>query len=1293
MSEHTYRSSPYVSPDTVRQKLHLDQSLYELHTKRYFGREDINGLQYVGTVENFGSEMLLETRKLRMLRPPLNDIICNQYMQKYFRLEYADEIDTYNQQNLIACILKKDVLLSYNDNVFREARIVFQNIKRKRILRSRYLSDDKVVNRLYFETSTIPVLKYYIGSDVYEYPLSAYDVNGNAPTYYFALTINCVSLNGVFDGEITDDEWRRTFIDPDMSSDDTLYTLPLTDDMCDIPFIWMTLPMYRTLPSYSITGNVDGNQDPLLEIGTNGHFKSYLYPMAYSKDNLPPLPSGVESDLKGWSIRVFARNNQFVDGEYPDTNLNVDIEKIQFIYGIKLSYRDPVTEEGIHNLNTFTPDYVYTMTIPENEHVRITLTDYDQFNWSKDIIRWRFRRAKEDEWDYDGMLFKNPVYAYLYDIDSFFCNNSWVGLRHVYTPQIQRGIQTMYHLFEVKFDHAYWEQFGGMIENAVSGIHIDYTSDFTEHAVDKKNGTIHEFGDFDGLPYYYSNYQTRDTKRPRVTLYANRDNINSPKHDAMNQQTAALFVDGSIPQRKLQDVSVDLTPIIHYAYGRLYRTIGEPESIYNSASDMIWIKGRRISDTHNEIYEGNTHNLIYHGNRSFSLSVIGLNPVNEIARVYSATNDPAYYENNGASSCKKPERTMARICDIPTEYSQITHISGISPTFIMDPYYIHSDCDYTIDDQDRIWNLNRDDHYAYGQSPLLRRYVFEDIDDLDEWISPTYLENHYSRLTNLNAFMDMRRACKTSLTPEDYVPGVGYHWTIVNPGENYVNGSVFMFYIGGIATVGDVLLHSTPSYSPAEDYVNRYDEKRLIHIANLSNRDQEYNTTVTRKCGSGMTLRIDIDDDVWDSLQPTSTLLSNIYTYKKDASGNLWTWNYINGSWQRGTQLTGPIVYENIYDEESSRDDRQIVPAMMHNILQKRPCKQCDADAYHEIASITYIPIEDYMEDIDTFDVSNLLHQYGLNYQESYFTLTKSIFTAEVTVYQSDNPGGNDEVTMLPKNHMYTEYEHFNKTNTLVADMELVDGIYQIPNDKQPTLSVYSPYVKTIVETDDVASDVHIWSYERDITFMDVSSSLITFDVDEGRLSKTIYRYDGYQIPEQVQNLNSILNGSVDTMLAYILRVFGEDSEPIRYRDTVYAYTQSMLRNYILQNIDYQPTYCPNMKQNLLPIKRYRAKGDIVVEKRNTTYVGIGEQPSGRYIEATSTIYHSNMHAQSDQTTLIASPLFVFRLDTIVSDLNLFRMYDDMTGDDISEYVLLVYNHALYIFDKTYNMWRQIIHN
>ena len=59
------KKTPIASPDTLRAFLQTSKRFYGLHTARNIGYTDINGLQYSGTVENFGSEMLLETRSYK----------------------------------------------------------------------------------------------------------------------------------------------------------------------------------------------------------------------------------------------------------------------------------------------------------------------------------------------------------------------------------------------------------------------------------------------------------------------------------------------------------------------------------------------------------------------------------------------------------------------------------------------------------------------------------------------------------------------------------------------------------------------------------------------------------------------------------------------------------------------------------------------------------------------------------------------------------------------------------------------------------------------------------------------------------------------------------------------------------------------------------------------------------------------------------------------------------------------------------------------------------------------------
>ena len=103
MSDKSMEFSQFMSPDSLRKTTQLLKNMYDLHTKRYCGYEDINGCQYVGTVENFGSEMLFETRKLLMNKPPLKNIFIENTFDFYFDIQYS-EINRKEKEEKKECI-------------------------------------------------------------------------------------------------------------------------------------------------------------------------------------------------------------------------------------------------------------------------------------------------------------------------------------------------------------------------------------------------------------------------------------------------------------------------------------------------------------------------------------------------------------------------------------------------------------------------------------------------------------------------------------------------------------------------------------------------------------------------------------------------------------------------------------------------------------------------------------------------------------------------------------------------------------------------------------------------------------------------------------------------------------------------------------------------------------------------------------------------------------------------------------------------------------------------------------
>ena len=104
--------SPFVGPDSLRAVTHLMKALFENQTPRSYGHEDVEGSYYEGTVENWGAELLTESRKLLLDKPSLKSILIENTFDYYFDVKYSGFVNTYDQQNLLCALLKKDVLLS-----------------------------------------------------------------------------------------------------------------------------------------------------------------------------------------------------------------------------------------------------------------------------------------------------------------------------------------------------------------------------------------------------------------------------------------------------------------------------------------------------------------------------------------------------------------------------------------------------------------------------------------------------------------------------------------------------------------------------------------------------------------------------------------------------------------------------------------------------------------------------------------------------------------------------------------------------------------------------------------------------------------------------------------------------------------------------------------------------------------------------------------------------------------------------------------------------------------------------
>ena len=1257
MPENTYRESPIVSPDSLRQALHLDKSLFEIHTKKQFGREDINGSQYVGTVENFGDEMLLETRKMRMMKPSLSHVICNSNVQHFFKLEYADEIPTYYQWNMFTLILKKDVICNGHDAEHPYPKLIFRNCHLKAILRSEHDSEttddmdsdlmlsNPVFKSFMYETTDPPVVSYENGL---EYPLQVQDPHDGEVRYGF-------------------------YVDTDSMPDEyPTYEMDLDETMVDMPCVWIWLETYNTLPKLKMVDNIDHMGRPLLEIGTNSRNMSFLYPMTYGESNLPTTDIAQGCS---WQIRVYARDHLFTttDGN-PYTNLNTDIEEVRFVqYPGDFSAQIP---------------YIWSIIFRKDDHIHITLNP---------DLKWNFRMPQSGDHDYDGITYRNYIYGYLNNIDQLFQTNG----TNVSTDN------PMIPLLRVHFDDDYYHEMNTLIENAVSGVHVDYTSDYTEHGVIKENGVIYQLDRFEGLPFYYYSFYDENIKHPRVSIYSIRDYINKRNQQIDDKHVSALIVDGGMPNFYGTQSDVDLDSVIKFAWDptmpRTYRTIDDSVKPANAMSDMAYLppdtdEYRALCEQHG-FPEGTliivdttmpeyTHlkdRFIYHGNRTFSTYVSEFDPYLETARVYYISNDPIEYENNATSDCVKPGRTLARICDIPTDFSQLQHLDGYSPTFVADKKYVRAECDYSWDDANRIQELNRDIHYAYAYRYYNNgikkpHHIFENDENLDDKLYHDYVHGKFSRKSNLDTSLNMsdldsRYISATSTdTTNGYIMRIHVPTTSENTGSPYSKyrfGDIVSIMIGAqsidfrvVSTLnGNIIL------------IGHCNGDINIPLANLESRIYTYTALSqnTRLSDQPMYITLEITNEKWNEMQPTQTLLSNIYTIKRDKVGNLIEYKYNGTSWVKGVMLSGADIVNNEYDIRYHIPDADWDTGSTTAPYSTEYYRDVDNTYFYDVLSFDHITSEDYAYDalikeysilnneyvnpdaMDQFyvdvidgnvpyDTSKIVEventgEYDDNEldQSNYITDAKmNIVNGYYLMHRVDDTHRRlipltlmtNKMTYNPK--IFPEYHHAIVSHYQPTTNEFTRLSEHLFKYDQPELILYNPYQTSYISYIQLGADL----YEREdnpITFNDLSHeyfkntnteeephyvpdgnklmNMIRYD-DNSKyvLKENVYKFDFYQIPSEQRGINALLqHGDEPALLTYIKMMISKTALPVIYQDTAYAFTRDKLVGYILENLPRKYAYDQNIHENETYITKIRSANDEVAK--------IGKY--GRYVPST----------------------------------------------------------------------------
>ena len=1205
--------SNYVGPDSIRQTFHLLNNMYDLHTKRFYGYEDINGSQYVGTVENWGSELLLESRKLSLDRPSLKNIFIENTFDFYFNIEYSGFTNTYDQENLLCAVLKKNTLLSNTSY-----RIKFKNVFDVEVVRSQSSSDSTVYIDKFVCSLESPILIIDDGDTVNEVPLKLTDVDGNETKYYFHI------------GNDTSD-----MIDDDsIDENGDLTTLPITDDMFGRACVWMYTNKLQILPRVNIYGN-DYDDKKFLTIGTDGHDKTYLYPLInFMIGDIDP----------NYYVKIIPIDNSYFVNDIKNTNnYKVSIKEIQVV----------------DKNNEASP--ILSITY-DDEFVKMYLAK---------SVPWEFKPMENESNNTRSIESENikelehlkdirDVKCYAYVKLDKFDNN----MRGVNKPKTE---MLFLHFDEDLFTHDYeWLDI-----NVYSGIHVDLGPDYSDNGVSKKNGVIHDLGDFDGLPDHFKSFDNNN--RAILESYVIRDSINKRNPTVMDKHAAGIILDSGT---YIESVSSN-SNIVYDKSNMSYHTIPKIQDQMNVVTD-ITVSGDGLLGNINIRKYMNDPRLIYHGDGTFSIGKKMNN--SEIGRAYIISNDEAAYVNNAClpDEEKKPDRTFARICDIPTDFTQLTNIKGIAPTVVIDKDYIRTECNFTTNYKDIVYNSkNKIKLLQYlNDSMVWPSYINIEREDVK-----ATMDEKYPRYVNLNDKIDISN---DSIT-----------FSIANgaSGKDYKVDDTFIMYIGGISTRGIVTgvdssgVVTSIAFLPNNTTRPTFSESKIAR-SNLAARETSYITTTTSGNGTGLTITMSIPENIWNvtEMKPSTIYpkyVSDVFALYQDDFKNIWVYTFdeTTNKLVVEEQLSGADVYKNINDMDKNTEDYGFKDVFLINILnQETYTTSSNTDIPYTKYNIRRSIIDKNDDRIhEDIDMSDYLNSDSINEQDSIFAFVDGSGTSQhkhALIYSwgyINNDKNNIQVYQDLNVHGYT-----NKSNKI--------RFVNIPNS-QPELLIFDPYESNIIKYDNIEKDVMKVSDTKPFSLVDLLSindnGIVTKDASGNDILTTnIYIYDEFNDTDIIAKRESYESMTRQSLINKIKDVY-PNATLLKYEDTSKAYTKEMLVDFLMENDHllnrtagnpgFEYTEGPESLYRRPTVKLFRHK-DEIISSRNKP---VGDQPSGAYKNISSEVFDGTV--KIDNTKYTSTPWNVFRIDTDEEEINLkgFRLYDEL-NNDISKSSILIINGVLY---------------
>lgn len=1205
MSDPIRETSPMITADALRKINQMNKAFYDTHTKKNFGITDTWGSQYSGTVENFGFESLLETRKLKMEKPSLEGVFVSNGFKNYFNLQYSNMIETYDQQTMIEAVLKKDTFLPN-----KEYTIKFVDCKDVYIPRSESwgalntTTPSNVYKNKFVRTKTPPklIIKDLSSGVVEEVDLTLGVGDDFDVDYYFY-------------NEFATQKFIMDY------SGNVLITVPISNDDAGLPFVWICEEIFRALPPLNLEGAELVENKPFLSIGTDGHNISHIYPIIYGERSLPSQPSTGVWYLKAWSN---------LDG-FSVEGSNNNASKIS---SIALSFVSSTDQE-----------ILYPVTF-EEEYIKITLSDK---------VGWEFIK--------DSM--NDPYYARINLMDVFGSNASQ-------EPNI-----SLTEAFDISFsDNYYFNPYEGLCEGAESGIHIDILSDYSQNSVPKKNGIIHQLGEFDGLPTYFHSFHTENINRSHVELYTIRDRLNRYTQTPTLKQTAALILDSAMPQKDLMNIATEQEPAIVYQYDpEAYLFVTDPDKVVskkNVVSEITFNDENTFGNCRRPA-DSKKKRFIYHGNRTFSLGAIEFDPELETARVYYINNDSISYVNNAASEEEKKRSplTLARICDIPTTYEQLMHISNVAATYVFDSKYVRMHAEYNNDDFDLIGNK--------------RRFKVVTIPGTTK--GDTWIYDYRKELPSKQEMIDAGYYRVFNIYNTD-IPITSENFEVLSSGNSYSEGDTFYCLVGGKAFDG-VVTKTAMSGNVQEIEISVSDNTKISYY-NTTGTDTSLKTvTVSSETGTGLQIKLVLEPGVIESHRPRKQSgdealppPEGLIAFKSDYVGNIFLYSLRNDwIWEKVCQVEGDEYRVNEYDSSATTSIRTFENTFK-NYLLNAPSYTNDHIFFNPSEYIIEHTITDYQDakghkgDSETADLSEYIK--GRNMPNTYYRLicTDGADNGHFDLKTYEMKNLDDFEAQLPRFNVNNTCKYFNPTNRLIkSDSKL--------NANQPSLFVYSPSHNTRIDGylmpdgSNHMTDTLLITSKHKTNYNDYGSDIIN---SSGKLSTNVYYYPEYEFSDSYNEMREYLNTlQRSELITYIRDTLGTKSEPLKLEDSEYKYSHAELIEYIM---DRYPSDGPYIKSGL---KVHGYAGDAVIDKGSNNI--LGKPTTGGVIPLTTEMIDVSVNVDGKHEESIPANIFIIEDISFEGFSDDFRVHDE-NGIDISSTSIIIWKGNKYIFDD--DMWVEI---